>query len=102
MKKFTITKTKSMICLDIEVRCKRMSTAYRHFYQAIEQAQKDGAFGSYDLTSDVLVKPEECDWRYNTPIHDDIENTGYCVGLYPINNGWYLWANVTYKRMTMD
>lgn len=32
MKKFTITRTKSMICLDMEVRCKRMSTAYRHFY----------------------------------------------------------------------
>ena len=103
MKKLAITRTKSMICLDMEVRCKRMSTAYRHFYQAIEQAQKDGAFGSYDLTSDILVKPEECDWRYNTPICNSMEENGYVVGMMePDNNNWYLWANVTYKRMTMD
>lgn len=102
MKKLTITKTKSMLCLDMEVRCKRMSTAYRHFYKAIEQAQKEGAFDSYDLVGDILVKPEECDWRYNTPFHKDMEETGYVVWMEPTDNdNWYLWANVTYKRMEM-
>lgn len=99
MKKLSIVRAKSMLCLDMEVRCKRMSTAYRHFYKAIEWAQRDGAFGAYDLTSDILVKPEECDWRYNTPFHNNMEETGYIVWMEPVDNGWYLWANVTYKRI---
>lgn len=65
MKKLTITRTKSMLCLDMEVRCKRMSTAYRHFYKAVEQAQKDGAFDFYAFDSkkkrDAWVDEHEWD-----------------------------------------
>lgn len=100
MKKLSITKTKSMLCIDMEVRCKRMSTAYRHFYNAVKAAQEDGAFGDYDLVGDILIKPEECDWRYNTPLHKAMEETGYVVWLEPTdNNNWYLWANVANKRV---
>lgn len=38
-----------------------MSTAYRHFYKAVEATQKDGAFGNYDLVDDILKKPNEVD-----------------------------------------
>ena len=72
-----------------------MSTAYRHFYRAIEQAQKDGAFGDYDLVGDILIKPEECDWRYNTPFHNNMEETGYVVWMEPVDksncSGWLVY-----------
>lgn len=102
MKKLAIVRTKSQLCLDIEVRCKRMSTAYRHFYEAIKVAQENGAFGDYNLVDDILINPEELDWRYNTPICNDMEGAGYVVGMYPVDNhNWYLWANVTRERMMM-
>ena len=100
MKKLSITRTKSMLCIDMDVRCKRMSTAYRHFYNAVKAAQEDGAFGEYDLVGDILTKPEELDWQYNSPLFNDMENTGYVVRMEPTDdNNWYLWVNVTYKRM---
>lgn len=100
MKKLSITKTKFMLCIDMEVRCKRMSTAYRHFYNAVKSAQEDGAFGDYDLVGDILIKPEELDWQYDSPLFKDMENTGYVVWMEPTDNdNWYLWANVSNKRV---
>jgi len=103
MKKLNIVKTKTQLCLDMETRCKRASTAYRRFYNAIETVQKDGAFGGYDLLNDLLIKPDELDWQYNTPIQNDIEGTGYVVGIEELDDDyWYLWISVTRKRMVMQ
>ena len=99
-----INKGEETVMMDLQTSCKNQTTAYKRFYKAITEAQKNGEFAEgYDLLADLLIDPSEVDWEINSPIVCSPEawkDLGYimvveCSG----DNLWYLWLNVKHERM---
>lgn len=99
-----INKYKDKIGMDMQTLCKSPMTAYKRFYKAVAEAQKNGEFAEgYDLLADTLIAPEEVDWDNNSPIvcsPSDWKDCGYVMNMECLDdNLWYLWLNVKYERM---